>query len=636
MYLVIVIGPLLGAIVAGGFGRKLGEEGAIRVTTWSVGGVMLMSMYGMYEVGVCGEVIYVRVGKWMESEAWNIKWGMMYDSLTVVMLVVVTVVSWVVHIYSMEYMKGDPHRGRFSSYLSLFTFFMLVLVTADNYVQMFVGWEGVGLCSYLLINFWYTRIKANKAAIQAMIVNRVGDIGLALGIAGVYKEYRTVEYGVVFGSGQIVGSSLEEKWGMMMIGLLLFIGAVGKSAQIGLHTWLPNAMEGPTPVSALIHAATMVTAGVFVLARSSPILEYVPEVLGVVTVIGGMTAIFAGTTGLFQNDIKKVIAYSTASQLGYMVVACGLSAYAVGIFHLANHAFFKALLFLSAGAVIHGMSDEQDVRRMGGLVKVMPYTYAMMFIGSIALMGIPFMTGYYSKDVIMEVAYLKSETSMGRWAYGLGSLAALCTGYYSMRILQLGFLSPVSGNKKVIEEAHEPAWRMLVPLGILSIGSIGVGYISRELIIGVGTDFWGNAIFTHPENMVMLEGEFLPVGVKWVPVICGICGGVGAWVVYNYSERGVYRVKMSRIGRRIYKLGNRKWYFDKVYTEWIAQGVLDKGYKVTYKGVDKGVLELLGPKGIGSRLYEKGYELSKIQSGHVYHYMIVMIVGVIGYMCYTL
>jgi proton-translocating NADH-quinone oxidoreductase chain L len=443
MYLNIVFLPLFGSLSAGLFGRFLGSRGAGFLTTTCLILSLILSFFAFYEVGLSGSPCYIKLLPWIDSEMFYADWGFMFDSLTVIMLIVVTFVSSVVHVYSTEYMGHDPHLPRFMSYLSLFTFFMLILVTADNFIQMFVGWEGVGLCSYLLISFWFTRIQANKAAIKAMLVNRIGDFGLALGIFAIYINFHSVEYATVFAS---IPQALDKKFLFLgfefdvlnICSLLLFVGAVGKSAQIGLHTWLPDAMEGPTPVSALIHAATMVTAGVFLIARCSPLFEYAPTILVIITCMGAMTAFFAATTGLLQNDLKRVIAYSTCSQLGYMVFACGVSNYAVGVFHLANHAFFKALLFLGAGSVIHAVADEQDMRRMGGLRRLIPFTYAMIFIGSFSLMGLPFLTGFYSKDVILEVAYAK-YTLAGHFSYWLGTLAAFFYSFLFNAFVTLNF-----------------------------------------------------------------------------------------------------------------------------------------------------------------------------------------------------
>jgi proton-translocating NADH-quinone oxidoreductase chain L len=543
------------------------------------------------------------------------------------MLVVVTTVSTLVHLYSVGYMGEDPHVPRFMSYLSLFTFFMLILVTADNFLQMFIGWEGVGLCSYLLINFWFARLQANKAAIKAMLVNRVGDFGLALGMLVVFYNCGTLDYATVFAMAPHL-STVEVFCGLDVItvaGLLLFVGAVGKSAQLGLHTWLPDAMEGPTPVSALIHAATMVTAGVFLLARSSPLLEWTPTALGVITLFGAMTAFFAATTGLLQNDLKRVIAYSTCSQLGYMVFACGVSGYSVGVFHLANHAFFKALLFLSAGSVIHALADEQDLRRMGGLVKVVPFTYAMMAIGSLALMGIPFLTGFYSKDAILETA-AASFVLPGSFAYCLGAAAAFCTAFYSTRLVALGFLTGPNGFKKHFEGAHESPWTMLLPLAILSVGSVYVGFIGKDFAIGAGTDFWGNAIFVHPAHGAPVDAEWIPHFLKVAPTICGLSGGALAFFLYQSHSESLVRFKLDNVGA--YAFLNRKWLWDKVYNECIAAPVLHHGYWSTFKAIDRGLIELMGPYSIVNLTYSHTTAVNRWSSGFLYHILLCLLVAV--------
>ncbi|RYX81881.1 NADH-quinone oxidoreductase subunit L, partial [bacterium] len=425
-------------------------------------------------------------------------------------------------LYSISYMSGDPHLPRFMSYLSIFTFFMLCLVTADNFLQMFFGWEGVGLASYLLINFWFTRLQASKASIKAMLVNRVGDFGLSLGIMAIFSVFKSVDFCTVFSIAPHFAESSfifcnVECHLYNVICILLFIGAVGKSAQLGLHTWLPDAMEGPTPVSALIHAATMVTAGVFLIARCSPLFEYAPTALMVVTLVGGMTCFFAATTGVLQNDLKRVIAYSTCSQLGYMVFACGISNYSVGVFHLMNHAFFKALLFLSAGSVIHALSDEQDMRKMGGVVKLLPFTYGMMLIGSLSLTGFPFLTGFYSKDTILELAFA-NYTICGNFVYWLGAICVLFTSYYSFRLLFLAFLSPTNLYKSSLKKTHDAPFIMALPLILLAFGSIFVGYLGKDMMIGLGTNFWGNSLFVLPKNIYLLESEYIPQTQKMVPL----------------------------------------------------------------------------------------------------------------------
>ena len=631
MYLNIVFLPFLGSFIGGFFGRFLGPHGSAIVTTSCIGSACLMSLVAFFEVALSGCPCYIKIAPWIDSELFNVPWGFLFDSLTVVMLVVVTFISTLVHLYSTEYMSHDPHLPRFMSYLSLFTAFMLVLVTGDNYMQMFLGWEGIGLSSYLLINFWFTRLQANKAAIKAMIINRIGDFGLALGIFMIYIFFQSMEYSSVFAmvpffaEQQVCFLSLNFNL-LNVVGVLLFIGAMGKSAQLGLHTWLPDAMEGPTPVSALIHAATLVTAGVFLMARSSPLLEYANGALSIIRIFGGMTAFFAANTGLLQNDLKRVIAYSTCSQLGYMVFACGVSNYAVGVFHLANHAFFKALLFLSAGSVIHGVSDEQDMRKMGGLRRLLPFTYAMMLIGSLSLMGMPFLTGFYSKDVILEVAYAK-YTIPGHFAYWLGTFAAFFTAFYSMRLAFLTFLSEPNGYRPVITNAHDSPIRMALPLAILAVPSIFIGFIARDAIIGLGSDFWSNAIFVHPKNLNSIDAEFIPHSMKLLPVGLSITGAASACVLYSYKSHSLYDLKMSEYGKKLYTFLNRKWFFDKVYNEHIAQKMLFFGYHISYKTIDRGIIEIFGPMGLSTAVTKQANLMRELQTGYIYHYAFFIFLG---------
>ncbi|XP_050881271.1 NADH-ubiquinone oxidoreductase chain 5 [Lathyrus oleraceus] len=482
MYLLIVFLPLLGSSVAGFFGRFLGSEGTAIMTTTCVSFSSILSLIAFYEVAPGASACYLRIAPWISSEMFDASWGFLFDSPTVVMLIVVTSISSLVHLYSISYMSEDPHSPRFMCYLSILTFFMPMLVTGDNSLQLFLGWEGVGLASYLLIHFWFTRLQADKAATKAMPVNRVGDFGLAPGISGRFTLFQTVDFSTIFARA----SAPRNSWiscnmrlnAITLICILLLIGAVGKSAQIGSHTWSPDAMEGPTPVSALIHAATMVTAGVFMIARCSPLFEYPPTALIVITSAGATTSFLAATTGILQNDLKRVIAYSTCSQLGYMIFACGISNYSVSVFHLMNHAFFKALLFLSAGSVIHAMSDEQDMRKMGGLASSFPFTYAMMLMGSLSLIGFPFLTGFYSKDVILELAYTKYTIS-GNFAFWLGSVSVLFTSYYSFRSLFLTFLVPTNSFGRDILRCHDAPIPMAIPLILLALGSLFVGYLAK-------------------------------------------------------------------------------------------------------------------------------------------------------------
>lgn len=633
MYLLLIFLPLLGSLCAGFFGRFLGFRGASLITTLSVFTSFVMSLLAFYEVALSGSLCYVKLSSWFVSEMFDSSWGFYFDTLTVVMLVVVTSVSTLVHLYSISYMSGDPHLPRFMSFLSIFTFFMLTLVTADNFLQMFFGWEGVGLCSYLLINFWFTRLQASKASIKAMLVNRVGDFGLSLGIMAIFSVFKSVDFLSVFSCAPHFADTLfifcNIEYGLLnVICILLFIGAVGKSAQLGLHTWLPDAMEGPTPVSALIHAATMVTAGVFLIARCSPLFEYAPTALMIVTFVGGMTCFFAATTGVVQNDLKRVIAYSTCSQLGYMVFALGISNYSVGVFHLMNHAFFKALLFLSAGSVIHALSDEQDMRKMGGVVQLLPFTYGMTLIGSLSLTGFPFLTGFYSKDTILELAFA-NYTIYGNFAYWLGAICVLFTSYYSFRLLFLTFLSPTNLYKSSLKSTHDAPFIMALPLILLAFGSIFVGYLGKDMMIGLGTNFWGNALFVLPKNINLLESEYIPSTQKMIPLIFTLCGAFLAYLVNYNFVRETYFMKTSWIGRKLYYMLNKRWLFDKVYNDFIGQKNLDFGYRVSFKTLDKGCFEILGPYGISFLFQNLTRYLSKLQSGMIYHYAVVMLLGVI-------
>lgn len=630
MYLIIVFLPLISFCLSGLFGKKIGSKGASFITVICLITTFFCSFFAFYEVALIGSPVYIKMTTWISSEVLHVDWGFQFDTLTVTMCCVVTFVSSLVHLYSTEYMSHDPHLPRFMSYLSLFTFFMLILITADNYVQMFVGWEGVGLCSYLLINFWFTRIQANKAAIKAMILNRIGDFGLVLGIFSIFIKYKAVDYATVFALTPYFVKTdnciLYNFTFLDIIGICLFIGAVGKSAQLGLHTWLPDAMEGPTPVSALIHAATMVTAGVFLIARSSPIYEYCPEVLKLITVIGACTAFFAATIGLMQNDLKKVIAYSTCSQLGYMVFACGLSNYFVSVFHLVNHAFFKALLFLGAGSVIHAVSDEQDMRKMGGLKRLVPFTYSMMTIGSLALIGFPFLTGFYSKDVILEVAYGK-YSAQGHYSYFLGSVGAFLTAFYSTRLVYLTFLSSPNGYRKIICSAYDSSYQICISLAILSIPSMFIGFYAKDMFIGLGTDFWGNSIYILPENMNMIESEFIDHNFKVLPVLLSLCGVFFSFFLYTFACKGLFSFKISFLGKKIYNFLNKKWFFDKIYNEYVGQVFFSFGYNTSYKIIDRGIIEIFGPLGISTLISKKSFSITQLQSGFIYHYTLLILLG---------
>ena len=634
MYILVLFLPLLSAIISGLFGRKIGTKGAGILTSTCISTCVIVSCCIFYETVLNSSPTYIKLWRWFDSDLLITYYGLQFDSITSIMLIVITSVSALVHIYSIGYMSGDPHIPRFMSYLSLFTFLMIVLVTSDNFVQLFVGWEGVGLCSYLLINFWLTRIKANKAAMKAMIINRVGDVGLVLAMIKIFDEFGVLEFSAIYSIMSLSTSNLYvNKESVTIIGLLIFLGAVGKSAQLGLHTWLPDAMEGPTPVSALIHAATMVTAGVFLIIRAGPIFEGSPLVLTVVTILGALTAFFAATTGVVQNDLKKVIAYSTCSQLGYMVMVCGLSNYSTSLFHLMNHAFFKALLFLSAGSVIHAVRDEQDMRKMGGLIKWVPLTYAMILIGSLSLMGFPYLTGFYSKDLILELAYEKYYIV---FAYWLGSFSVLLTAFYSIRLIYLTFITNTNSKKEIYIGAHEPSFNILSPLLLLAFGSIFVGYLGKEVILS-------NVIPPIVSNYV-----------KVVPLILSTLGVFLAIIVYErfvglfklwyfpidykkiiyqnvknktfLMKDGDWRRSVINMYHRVYTFFNSAWQFNYVINHFIVSNIWKFGHLVTYRIIDRGILEVIGPKGISRILIKLTQDISNFQSGMVFNYALIMIV----------
>ena len=599
-YLIIILNPLFGSILSLIF-YKYSNMSKIITTT-----AMILSSYqaskAFYEVGLKGNAESFIIYPWINCDLFKADWGFLFDSLTVTMLIIITFVSTLVHIYSCSYMGEDPHLAKFMSYISLFTFFMLMLVTSNNFLQLFFGWEGVGLCSFLLISFWHTRVQANKAAIKAMVVNRIGDFGLLFGILLIFQIFKTIEFSPVFALAPyfykkyfiFLGFNFEI---LSTIGFLLFIGAMGKSAQIGLHTWLPDAMEGPTPVSALIHAATMVTAGVFLIIRCSPIFEYTPVILTFITCIGALTAFFAASIGLIQNDIKKIIAYSTCSQLGYMIFACGLSGYNVSLFHLFNHAFFKALLFLSAGAIIHGLGNEQDLRKMGGLLQIMPFTYINFIIGSLALIGFPFLAGFYSKDVILEIAYAKYSIA-GTFAHWLGIIAATFTAYYSLRLLYWIFLSSFNGYKSTSFYAHDVQTPLLgAPLVILACCSLSSGYLFKDLFIGLGTTFFKNAIFILPDNYIYIDAEFIPTPIKLLPIYLSIEGAILAYYLSkNFNLLLTYWQQFTFY--RIFEFLSNKWHFDTVYNYFINKPLFYYSYTNIFKGLDKEFLEFFGPFGL--------------------------------------
>lgn len=537
------------------------------------------------------------------------------------MMIPVLYVSSLVHLYSISYMGEDPHNQRFFSYLSMFTFFMLVLVAGENYLILFLGWEGIGVSSYLLVNFWYTRIQANKSAIKALTVNRVGDMFLSIGFFAVLWVFGSADYAVVFSLAPFMNET-----SITIVGLLLFIGAMAKSAQLGLHTWLPARMEGPTPVSALIHAATLVTAGVYLMIRSSPILEYGPTVLVVITWVGALTAFFAATTGLLQNDLKRVIAYSTCSQMGYLFMAVGISQYNVALFHLVNHAFFKALLFLAAGAVIHGMGDQQDLRRLGGLVNFLPFTYTAILIGSLSLMAFPFMTGFYSKDLIIESGLRQFRLS-GNMVFWLGTLSARFTAFYSYRLVSLTFFTVPSAPKGDYLHRHEAPMIIVIPLRLLAIFSVGFGYVAKDLYVGPGTDFFASALYQLPEHITLVEAEFgLSTFMKLLPMLLSFGGAGLALVMYHVTPRYTISLTGTSLGLSLYKFFNGKWLFDVIYNEYFITGSMTLGHTIS-KVMDRGLVELAGPFGLSEVMTGRSKVVSSYDTGIITSYALYIILG---------
>jgi len=629
--------PLAGFLIAGLFGRLIGDRASMAVTTLAVCVAAVISWWLFFDVAIDGNVRTHSLLPWISSGTFVADWALKFDTLTAVMLIVVNTVSAMVHIYSVGYMSHDHSKPRFFAYLSLFTFAMLMLVTADNLVQLFFGWEGVGLASYLLIGFWHEKESARAAAVKAFLVNRVGDFGFALGIFAVYKIFGTVRYEEIFAAAPHLVDARINFLGMDLpalttASLLLFVGAMGKSAQLGLHTWLPDAMEGPTPVSALIHAATMVTAGVFMLARMSPLFEYAPDALAVVTVIGALTAFVAATIGLTQFDIKRVIAYSTMSQLGYMFFAIGVSAYQAAIFHLLTHAFFKALLFLGAGSVIHAMGGEQDMRKMGGIWKLIPWTYALMWIGSLALAGIGIpgvfgFAGFYSKDMILEASWA-AHTNVGAFAYWLGILAAVMTAFYSGRLLFMTFHGKPRADHHTMDHVHESPPVMLVPLLILGAGAVLAGLIGYDVFVGEGREhFWREAILVLPAQDSIEAAHHVALWVKLLPLVAGLVGLAASWLYYIQAPS--LAGATVRAFKPIHQLFFRKWYFDEIYDALFVKPAFVLG-RALWKGGDGAIIDRLGPDGIAATSIGVARRASRLESGYVYHYAFVMVIGVVA------
>ena len=626
MYLSIIVLPLLGSIVSGFFGRKLGVSGAQIITCSSVVITTILSILAFFEVGFNNIPVTINLFRWIDSEWYNIIWGFQFDSLTVSMLIPVLIISSLVHIYSISYMSSDPHIQRFFSYLSLFTFMMIILVTANNYLLMFVGWEGVGVCSYLLVSFWFTRIAANQSSMSAFLTNRVGDCFLTIGMFTILWALGNLDYATVFSLAPYMNNNV-----ILIIGICLLIGAMAKSSQVGLHVWLPMAMEGPTPVSALIHAATMVTAGVYLLMRSSPLIEYSSTLLLLCLWLGAITTVFSSLIGLFQQDIKKVIAYSTMSQLGMMVIAIGLSSYNIALFHLINHAFYKALLFLGAGSVIHAVSDNQDFRKFGGLISYLPLTYSVMLIASLSLVAFPFMTGFYSKDFILESSY-GQFTFSGVAVYIIATIGAIFTTLYSVKVLYLTFLTNPNGPKIYYKYAHEGNLYLSLPLMILALFSIFFGYITKDIFIGLGSNFFiDNSLFIHPIHEIMIDTEFaVSTLFKLLPFIFTISFSLIAIILSELLPEWVISFKLSRLGYNIFGFFNQRFLIEFFYNKYIVNFILNLGGQTT-KILDKGSIELCGPFGLEKGLISSSKKISSLNTSIVTNYALFILIGFIVY-----
>ena len=627
MYLNIILIPLLGSIVAGFFGRKVGVRGAQLITCSSIVITTILAILAFFEIGMNNGSVSFNLFRWIEGEWFNVLWNFRFDSLTVSMLIPVLIISSLVHIYSIEYMSADPHNQRFFSYLSLFTFMMIILVTAKNYLVMFVGWEGVGVCSYLLVSFWFTRIAANQSSLSAFLTNRVGDWLLTVGMFAVLWVLGSLDYSAIFSSVPYINENI-----ILIIGICLLIGAMAKSSQVGLHVWLPMAMEGPTPVSALIHAATMVTAGVYLLIRSSPLIEYNTTVLLLCLWLGAITTVFSSLIGLFQQDIKKVIAYSTMSQLGMMVIAVGLSSYNVALFHLVNHAFYKGLLFLGAGAVIHAVIDNQDFRKYGGLLPFLPLTYSVIFIASLSLVAFPFMTGFYSKDFILESAYGQYHFSSIS-VYVIAVIGAIFTTLYSVKVLYLTFITNPNGPKLYYKVAHEGGVFLSTPLVILAIFSIFFGFITKDIFIGLGSGFFGdNSIFIHPIHEIMLDTEFaVSIFFKLLPLIFTVSFSALAIILSEFLPELLINFKSSRLGYSIFGFFNQRFLVEMFYNNYITSFILDLGGQTT-KILDRGSIEVVGPYGLEIGLYKLSKNILSLSTSIVTNYALYIFVGFMVYL----
>jgi len=629
--ILIIILPFISAIIILCFGRKLGVQGAALLSVCNMFIILLTGLFTIRYMYITDSYIYINYGDWISVGLFTVSWSFFFDVFTVLMILIITSISTIVHFYSYEYMYNDPYNTRFFAYLSLFSFFMLILVSADNLILLFLGWEGVGICSYLLIGFWNTRILANKSAIKALIVNRVGDSCIIISISIIFYYFKTVDYSTIFimypyflnVNFIFMGFTFNV---LNTIGLFMLVGCMAKSAQIGLHTWLPDAMEGPTPVSALIHAATMVTAGIFLIIRFSPAFEFMPNILLNMIFVGSLTTFLGATIGMLQNDIKKIVAYSTCSQLGYMMLSCGISNYAGSLFHLINHAFFKALLFLSAGAIIHAIFDEQDIRKMGALRNILPFIYMTFLIGSLALAGFPFLAGFYSKDFILESCLIHYNIN-STIAFWFGSISAFFTAYYSFRLIYLVFFFKNNSYRNLIKNTQEPGKIIYTSLLVLAILSIISGYLLKDAIIGCGSNFLGNAIFTLPWHSNTTDVEYIPYMVKVIPIILSLIGVYAVLFLYKFTFYDIIKYKIKY--NAYYKFFNNKWYFNNIYNYFLGKTSFDFGYKKFYTILEQGLFE---PTPINNLIYKFSIESNKFMNNCIHRYAFFMIVNLVMFL----
>lgn len=638
MYLLILYSSFISFLISILYGKFIGIRGTAILTIFLLLISNVCSIFLFYEVCCLRSTCYLDLLAWLNIDYLFIQYNLIFDPLTTIMLLVINIISLFAHIYSIDYMGSDAHFNRFMAYLSLFTFCMLILVTANNLLQLFIGWEGVGICSYLLINFWFIRIQANKAALKALFINKLSDLSLLLGIALINVLVASVDFSVIFSpliylyNSTVVFLDIPLNT-LYLICLLLLFGAMGKSAQIGLHVWLPDAMEGPTPVSSLIHAATMVTAGVFLVVRTSFMFEYIGNISLLIILVSCLTILFSSTVGLFQNDIKKVIAYSTCSQIGYMFFVCGYAGYSSSMFHLFNHAFFKALLFLAAGAIIHAISSEQDIRKMGGLYRLLPFSYVSFFVGSISLTGFPFLTGFYSKDFLMELPYLFSIEFLLEFTnfvfiikacYWLSLISVVLTSLYSIRLLSFVFFSYFNGFPSFIRFIYDMPIYMNLVIFLLSIFSIFIGFYVYDMMVGLGSDFWQNSLFTYNA----FDYEFNSIYIKILPIIYSLYGIIICLLLYNSKYMYLF-MYVSQVFQLFYKklyFFNKRWYFDKIYNEYIVNPILvNFAYYITLQLLDKGAIEFFGPSIITKFILKNLLFVSRIQTGLVYHYAGIML-----------